>query len=294
MARESTAGVLQPLIPKMSFSHAHTPAPRTYAGCEKSSPTPSLYNGITNGRYNESSTARPVRHNVAKVTFLVFAIVLSAAWWFSGHRISAPGDLDATLTPSPTSPRQHFARAPASSLLEVFQIHPPLLTVGSDGTLEITDDSAKPGNARNHSGHTVCEEVLAVHSFAYSYGQPFISNYTAPECPFNRVTWNLTVVSAGRQFDRLGIVYLGDIEVFRTSTAEPTAGGITWTYLKVSHSKQSELRASDCFIGHDKLSVSIQERSETHLRLGQSHRRCLHRSFQRNPYVDIFYRRKPR
>jgi hypothetical protein len=47
------------------------------------------------------------------------------------------------------------------------------------------------------------------------------------------VTWNLTVVSAGVQFDRLGIVYLGDIEVFRTSTAEPTASGIEWTYLKV-------------------------------------------------------------
>jgi len=57
--------------------------------------------------------------------------------------------------------------------------------------------------------------------------------YAPPACSFNRVTWNLTVVSAGRQFDRIGIVYLGDIEVFRTSTAEPTATGIKWTYLKV-------------------------------------------------------------
>jgi hypothetical protein len=81
--------------------------------------------------------------------------------------------------------------------------------------------------------------VLVVHSFAYSYGQPFISSYAPPECKFNRVTWNLTVVSAGRQFDRLGIVYLGDIEVFRTSTAEPTANGIRWTYLKVSSSRLS-------------------------------------------------------
>jgi hypothetical protein len=127
----------------------------------------------------------------------------------------------------------------------VFQVHPPVLTAGSDGTLEITDDSAKPGRANNNSSHAVCEEVLAVHSFAYSYGQPFISNYTAPRCKFNRVTWNLTVLSAGRQFDRLGIVYLGDVEVFRTSTAEPTAGGITWTYLKVSCSNHSKMRASD-------------------------------------------------
>lgn len=43
---------------------------------------------------------------------------------------------------------------------------------------------------------------------------------------------NFTVTSKGRQFDRLGLMYLGDIEVFRTSTAEPTANGIVWTYIK--------------------------------------------------------------
>ncbi|KAL8713581.1 MAG: hypothetical protein Q9220_002443 [cf. Caloplaca sp. 1 TL-2023] len=43
---------------------------------------------------------------------------------------------------------------------------------------------------------------------------------------------NFTVTSRGRQFDRLGIMYLGDIEVFRTSTAEPTTNGIIWTYVK--------------------------------------------------------------
>ena len=43
---------------------------------------------------------------------------------------------------------------------------------------------------------------------------------------------NFTVTSQGRQFDRLGLMYLGDIEVFRTSTAEPTANGIIWTYVK--------------------------------------------------------------
>ena len=43
---------------------------------------------------------------------------------------------------------------------------------------------------------------------------------------------NFTVTSQGRQFDRLALMYLGDIEVFRTSTAEPTANGIVWTYIK--------------------------------------------------------------
>lgn len=57
-------------------------------------------------------------------------------------------------------------------------------------------------------------------------------DYTSPPCTFNRVTMNFTVTSQGRQFDRLGVMYLGDIEVFRTSTAEPTANGIVWTYIK--------------------------------------------------------------
>lgn len=44
---------------------------------------------------------------------------------------------------------------------------------------------------------------------------------------------NLTVVSGGVQFDRLAIMYLGDIEVWRASTAEPKSRpGISWTYWK--------------------------------------------------------------
>jgi hypothetical protein len=44
---------------------------------------------------------------------------------------------------------------------------------------------------------------------------------------------NFTVVSEGRQFDRLALMYLGDTEVWRTSTAEPTVPpGIRWTYQK--------------------------------------------------------------
>ena len=56
--------------------------------------------------------------------------------------------------------------------------------------------------------------------------------YTPPPCSFNRVTMNLTITTNGVQFDRLGIMYLGDIEVFRTSTAEPGGEEIAWTYVK--------------------------------------------------------------
>lgn len=57
-------------------------------------------------------------------------------------------------------------------------------------------------------------------------------NYEPPNCMFDTVTINLTVTSRGRQFDRLAFMFLGDMEVFRTSTAEPTSTGIIWTYIK--------------------------------------------------------------
>jgi hypothetical protein len=43
---------------------------------------------------------------------------------------------------------------------------------------------------------------------------------------------NFTVTSRGKQYDRLALMYFGDTEVWRTSTAEPTADGIQWTYIK--------------------------------------------------------------
>lgn len=110
--------------------------------------------------------------------------------------------------------RKHRNAGPNSTaVLEVFQVHkpPPQLPVSNDDT---------------------CSLLLMQHVFAYSYGMPFISSYTPPSCSFNAITINLTVTSSGRQFDRLALMYLGDIEVFRTSTAEPTAAGIIWTYTK--------------------------------------------------------------
>ncbi|KAJ6440434.1 peptide-N4-(N-acetyl-beta-glucosaminyl)asparagine amidase A [Purpureocillium lavendulum] len=76
--------------------------------------------------------------------------------------------------------------------------------------------------------------TLMKHSFGNSYGQPFVHDYEPPEgFDFDRVLLNLTVVSKGRQYDRLAIMWLGDIEVWRTSTAEPKPDpGIAWTYWK--------------------------------------------------------------
>lgn len=58
-------------------------------------------------------------------------------------------------------------------------------------------------------------------------------------------------------------MYLGDIEVFRTSTAEPTADGIIWTYLKVSpemtFDPDRRQSAKKEMTGHDALRRTLAE-----------------------------------
>lgn len=122
-----------------------------------------------------------------------------------------------------------FEQAP----LAIFQVAEPIST---------------PTGSNDTSG-CIWTETLMEYEFAESYYRPFVGQWPSasplcsllivvlgehkpPPCSFNRVTLNFTVTSKGRQFDRLAIMYLGDIEVFRTSTAEPNANGIVWTYIK--------------------------------------------------------------
>ncbi|KAL8833553.1 MAG: hypothetical protein Q9170_004208 [Blastenia crenularia] len=126
------------------------------------------------------------------------------------------------LSPSPASTSRgpdhglEKRQTPSASPLVDFQVSEPILV---------------PTGTSDQYG-CVHTQLLMDHVFAFSYGQPFVGTYTPPPCSFNRVTINFTVTSRGRQFDRLGLMFLGDIEVFRTSTAEPTTNGIVWTYFK--------------------------------------------------------------
>ncbi|BGP21835.1 proteophosphoglycan ppg4 [Rhodotorula toruloides] len=83
-----------------------------------------------------------------------------------------------------------------------------------------------------------CTIQLVSHDFANSYYQPAIVDYLPPsskECAFlagdaASIVLNLTVTSNGTQFDRLASLSLGHVEIWRTSTAEPTKNGIIWTH----------------------------------------------------------------
>ncbi|KAG8526106.1 uncharacterized protein KY384_000099 [Bacidia gigantensis] len=103
----------------------------------------------------------------------------------------------------------------SSDPLVNFQIYEPVFTPKEEG---------KYGCVHTM---TLMEKV-----FENTYGFPFVGTYKPPPCAFNRVTMNFTVRVKGEQFDRMGIMYLGDIEVFRTTTSEPTPDGIIWTYVK--------------------------------------------------------------
>ncbi|KAL9629440.1 MAG: hypothetical protein Q9204_005270 [Flavoplaca sp. TL-2023a] len=125
-------------------------------------------------------------------------------------------------------------QTPTTPPLVAFQVQNPVLLPTANGN-------------QSACVHT---RVLMDHEFAFSYGKPFVGEETQivsfqgafaltfagkhvpPPCDFNRVVMNFTVNSKGHQFDRLGLMYLGDVEVFRTSTAEPTSNGIVWTYIK--------------------------------------------------------------
>lgn len=82
-----------------------------------------------------------------------------------------------------------------------------------------------------------CEITLFEHTFGNSYYSPAIVNYIPPtDCgtpgSWAGVTLNFTVTSNGTQYDRLGVFTFQNVEIWRTSTPEPTQDGIIWNYQK--------------------------------------------------------------
>lgn len=59
------------------------------------------------------------------------------------------------------------------------------------------------------------------HTFANSYGAPKVAQYTPPNQDFDRVRLSYNSSVTTTQYDRLIQVFVGDTEVWRSSTAEP-------------------------------------------------------------------------
>ncbi|SES45626.1 Peptide N-acetyl-beta-D-glucosaminyl asparaginase amidase A [Streptomyces sp. yr375] len=80
---------------------------------------------------------------------------------------------------------------------------------------------------------TSCQVTLAEARFRDF--TPYRGSYTPPDgCGdrWSKVVLRLDGKVAGRQFDRLGYLHVGGVEVFRTSTPEPSPDGIEWSVEK--------------------------------------------------------------
>ncbi|MFJ8109255.1 peptide-N4-asparagine amidase [Streptomyces sp. NPDC096132] len=83
---------------------------------------------------------------------------------------------------------------------------------------------------------------------------PYRGTYTPPEgCGdrWSKVVLRLDGKVRGRQFDRLGHLHVGGVEIFRTSTPEPSPDGIEWSVEK------DVTRYSDTFRGSQDVEMLI-------------------------------------
>ncbi|KZV93370.1 hypothetical protein EXIGLDRAFT_613065 [Exidia glandulosa HHB12029] len=83
------------------------------------------------------------------------------------------------------------------------------------------------------TGARTCDVQILQHNFD-SFGNPAVIQYTPPTAcgtpgSWAAVTLNYTGTSNGTQFDRLSAISFHNVEIWRTSTPEPTTAGIIWT-----------------------------------------------------------------
>jgi peptide N-acetyl-beta-D-glucosaminyl asparaginase amidase A len=89
--------------------------------------------------------------------------------------------------------------------------------------------TAAPPIAKPHTRS--CSTTIVDHAFA-DY-DTYVSSYSAPcRGPWSKVVLRLDGNVKGRQYDRLGWLTMGGVEVFKTSTPEPSPDGIEWSVEK--------------------------------------------------------------
>lgn len=93
---------------------------------------------------------------------------------------------------------------------------------------QVEDVHAPPPNL----GQPVATQVLVDHVFANSWGAPSVSQYSPPSQKFTHVYLKLDWEVSGIQYDRLGHLYMNDVEIWRPSTLEPRGDTSYATYTK--------------------------------------------------------------
>ncbi|KAK9168058.1 hypothetical protein Syun_000198 [Stephania yunnanensis] len=94
-----------------------------------------------------------------------------------------------------------------------------------------------------------CSLLVLQHDFANTIGSPpATAAYSPPPrcpAPWSHVVLEFSAAVKGEQYDRIAGVWLGGVEILRTSTAEPTESGIFWKVRKDVTRYASVLRKSD-------------------------------------------------
>lgn len=99
--------------------------------------------------------------------------------------------------------------------------------------LQLTSaDSFTLATDYSYSNEVATQELLSNQTFGNSWNTPSDTEYSPPSQSFNRVVLELTVNSTGSNFDRLSQLFVDNIEIWRTSTAEPDNSGASWTVRK--------------------------------------------------------------
>ncbi|KAL2919902.1 hypothetical protein HK105_200819 [Polyrhizophydium stewartii] len=112
--------------------------------------------------------------------------------------------------------------APASKHADAFA--PALAPVPTILAEEVTHPLTVPSAAP-------CTVDIATHSFAFSYGAPYVGSYTPPPAKcgtsWSKIVLRFETTVSGRQFDRLGALWIGGAEVLHLTTAEPSGSPVT-------------------------------------------------------------------
>ncbi|XP_061351694.1 peptide-N4-(N-acetyl-beta-glucosaminyl)asparagine amidase A [Gastrolobium bilobum] len=101
----------------------------------------------------------------------------------------------------------------------------------------------------SHEATPSCSHQIIHHSFANTIDSPpYSTPYSPPShcpAPWSRVVLRFHAKCKGEQYDRIAAIWLGGVELFRTSTAEPTNSGIFWNVRKDVTRYSSLLARSD-------------------------------------------------
>lgn len=101
-----------------------------------------------------------------------------------------------------------------------------LLERAEDKSISLLPESGNYGSA------VASIPLIDSYTFADSWGKPATADYVPPSSSFNRVILDFTVNTTGNNYDRLVVIKLDDIEIWRSSTPEPDDKGVTWTARK--------------------------------------------------------------